>query len=215
MVVDFVCPQSFSPPSPPRLHLRPTPQPLSSSHLHRDTHDERSPDHYAYAVPMPPQNARLDADYGSHAGWPPSGPRVYPDPSSIPPHWHVHPSTINQYRDARAYAPPAPPMQSNARAPWQNPYTRVLQVQPFVAPPPPPIPHKVWILDCKACGMFLTNRGMKVSALALHDIVRSISHPSPHVAMVHTHTTGAVALMQLRRAVRLFLPDEIMNDRHP
>ena len=29
--------------------------------------------------------------------------------------------------------------------------------------PPPPVAHKVWILDCKACGMFLTNRGMKVS----------------------------------------------------
>ncbi|KAI0768736.1 hypothetical protein BD413DRAFT_605207 [Trametes elegans] len=31
--------------------------------------------------------------------------------------------------------------------------------------PPPPIPHKVWILDCKSCGMFLTNRGMKAVLL--------------------------------------------------
>ena len=30
-------------------------------------------------------------------------------------------------------------------------------------PPPPPILHKVWILDCQSCGTFLTNRGMKVS----------------------------------------------------
>jgi hypothetical protein len=33
-------------------------------------------------------------------------------------------------------------------------------------PPPPrtaPRPrHEVWILDCKNCGMFLSNRGMKV-----------------------------------------------------
>ncbi|EJF55790.1 hypothetical protein DICSQDRAFT_164146 [Dichomitus squalens LYAD-421 SS1] len=151
--------------SPPRFHPRPTLQPLSSSHLHRDALDERSPEYNTYAVRMPPQNAHPDADYGSHPGWPPPGPRVYPDPSSIPPHWHVHPSALTQYRDARTPAPPAPATQSNARAPWQNPYTRVLQVQPFVAPPPPPIPHKVWILDCKACGMFLTNRGMKAVLL--------------------------------------------------
>jgi hypothetical protein len=27
--------------------------------------------------------------------------------------------------------------------------------------PPPPIPHKVWIVDCKSCRTFITNRGMK------------------------------------------------------
>ncbi|OSX66502.1 hypothetical protein POSPLADRAFT_1043925 [Postia placenta MAD-698-R-SB12] len=32
-------------------------------------------------------------------------------------------------------------------------------------PPPPPVAHKVWILDCKGCGMFLTNRGMKAVLL--------------------------------------------------
>ena len=31
------------------------------------------------------------------------------------------------------------------------------------ASPPPPMAHKVWILDCKNCHMFLTNRGMKVT----------------------------------------------------
>ncbi|KAI0633706.1 hypothetical protein C8Q77DRAFT_1042139, partial [Trametes polyzona] len=38
-------------------------------------------------------------------------------------------------------------------------------VPSYVAPPPPPIPHKVWILDCKSCGKFLTNRGMKAVLL--------------------------------------------------
>ncbi|KAF4563399.1 FAM72 family protein [Pleurotus pulmonarius] len=33
------------------------------------------------------------------------------------------------------------------------------------SPPPPPIAHKVWILDCKSCGSFLTNRGMKAVLL--------------------------------------------------
>jgi hypothetical protein len=31
----------------------------------------------------------------------------------------------------------------------------------------PPVPHRVWILDCKSCGTFLTNRGMK-AVLLLH-----------------------------------------------
>ncbi|PFH50919.1 hypothetical protein AMATHDRAFT_75307 [Amanita thiersii Skay4041] len=34
-------------------------------------------------------------------------------------------------------------------------------------PPAPPIAHQVWFLDCKSCGMFLTNRGMK-AVLLLH-----------------------------------------------
>ncbi|KAJ2928308.1 hypothetical protein H1R20_g8791, partial [Candolleomyces eurysporus] len=32
-------------------------------------------------------------------------------------------------------------------------------------PPPPPVAHKVWILDCSSCGLFLTNRAMKVRPL--------------------------------------------------
>ncbi|KAF8806438.1 hypothetical protein BYT27DRAFT_7101767 [Phlegmacium glaucopus] len=46
----------------------------------------------------------------------------------------------------------------NNSHPWnpqQNPYPT----------PPPPISHKVWILDCKNCNMFLTNRGMKAVLL--------------------------------------------------
>ncbi|KAH9832321.1 FAM72 protein-domain-containing protein [Rhodofomes roseus] len=42
-------------------------------------------------------------------------------------------------------------------------------MQYFPPPPPataPPAPvHKVWILDCKSCGTFLTNRGMKAVLL--------------------------------------------------
>ncbi|OCH91662.1 hypothetical protein OBBRIDRAFT_712224, partial [Obba rivulosa] len=30
---------------------------------------------------------------------------------------------------------------------------------------PPPVAHKVWILDCKSCGTFLTNRGMRAVLL--------------------------------------------------
>ncbi|KAL4074150.1 FAM72 protein-domain-containing protein [Scleroderma citrinum] len=53
------------------------------------------------------------------------------------------------------YAPPPP-----ASGPWlahvyQNTYL----------PPPPQTHHKVWILDCRTCGTFLTNRGMKAVLL--------------------------------------------------
>lgn len=49
----------------------------------------------------------------------------------------------------------------------------------FVPPPPPQqvqhveYLHKVWILDCKACGTFFTNRGMKVSILFLNCVAKS------------------------------------------
>ncbi|KAF9481539.1 hypothetical protein BDN70DRAFT_930777 [Pholiota conissans] len=37
---------------------------------------------------------------------------------------------------------------------------------PYPPPPPPPaLAHKVWILDCRSCGKFLTNRGMKAVLL--------------------------------------------------
>ncbi|KAJ3820147.1 hypothetical protein F5880DRAFT_1590357 [Lentinula raphanica] len=46
-----------------------------------------------------------------------------------------------------------------------NPY-QTLNLPP---PPPPaapqPVAHKVWIIDCRSCGSFLTNRGMKAVLL--------------------------------------------------
>ncbi|CAK5281750.1 unnamed protein product [Mycena citricolor] len=39
-----------------------------------------------------------------------------------------------------------------------------LYVPPNPAPPPP-VPHKVWIMDCRTCGTFFTNRGMKAVLL--------------------------------------------------
>lgn len=47
-------------------------------------------------------------------------------------------------------------------ASYLNPW-HLFPANPYALPPPPPVAHKVWILDCKSCGTFLTNRGMKVT----------------------------------------------------
>lgn len=72
-----------------------------------------------------------------------------------------------------------PPMQRTSYAHWHaaqsasfpypsNQHSAALMTGWLPHPPrmtrlPPPILHKVWILDCQSCGTFLTNRGMKVS----------------------------------------------------
>ncbi|RPD63701.1 hypothetical protein L227DRAFT_608260 [Lentinus tigrinus ALCF2SS1-6] len=151
--------------SPPRFYTRVAPHTPPSSHPYRDPYDDRTVESTFHAVAMPPPNSRTDPDYAAQPGWsPPPPPRIYPDPSTIPPHWQIHPATIQQFRDGRTYVPPPPVLQSS-RLPWQQPYTRTVQAQPFNTPPPPPLPHKVWILDCKGCGTFLTNRGMKAVLL--------------------------------------------------
>ena len=95
----------------------------------------------------------------------------HPRPHRLPPDAHAHFDT-NGY-----YAPPLPPRlpPSSAvfthfiphpSANWQSHMTLVHH-NPY--PPPPPQPpqlvHKVWILDCRSCATFLTNRGMKASLL--------------------------------------------------
>ncbi|KAI0371115.1 hypothetical protein BV20DRAFT_212390 [Pilatotrama ljubarskyi] len=182
--------------SPPRFHPRLPPH-LSSSHLRRDTLDNRppNPEHPLYALAMPAQVVRLDPSAAraaaaapdqqpqpSPSAWSPVSHRVYPDPASIPPHWQVHPASAAPYRDPhpRPSLPQGNGGGGNGLPPWARPhtqlvngaYTRVLQVQPFVTPPPQPIPHKVWILDCKSCGTFLTNRGMKCTTFNCPHVLR-------------------------------------------
>ncbi|KAJ8457064.1 hypothetical protein ONZ51_g11754 [Trametes cubensis] len=170
-----------------RFHPRPPPHSLSSAHVRRDSYDDRThPDNPLYALAMPAHLVRIDTSAASaaapspsapadqlvsHSAWSPASQRVYPDPSSIPPHWQVHPAHAAQFRDGRQVVPPGSALQGNNQIPWSRAYpvsggyVRIVPGQPFVAPPPPPIPHKVWILDCKTCGTFLTNRGMKAVLL--------------------------------------------------
>ncbi|KIJ67876.1 hypothetical protein HYDPIDRAFT_173615 [Hydnomerulius pinastri MD-312] len=47
---------------------------------------------------------------------------------------------------------------------WQT-HVPMVQHNPYPPPQPPQLVHKVWILDCRSCGTFLTNRGMKAVLL--------------------------------------------------
>ncbi|GJE95893.1 hypothetical protein PsYK624_120840 [Phanerochaete sordida] len=66
------------------------------------------------------------------------------------PAWRIYPVVPSQWSAHSSFVPgwlPHPPH----------------RVAPMV--PPPPLLHKVWLVDCKACGTFLTNRGMKAVLL--------------------------------------------------
>lgn len=62
-------------------------------------------------------------------------------------------------------------------APGWLPHPPMSRAAPM--PPPPPVLHKVWIVDCKACGGFLTNRGMKVSIVTSCLVTRATLIPFP------------------------------------
>ena len=61
-------------------------------------------------------------------------------------------------------SPPPPPQQPQQQ---QTFYTSPAAVASAAYNHPPVVPepalHKVWIIDCKNCGTFLTNRAMKAS----------------------------------------------------
>lgn len=112
---------------------------------------------------------------------------VYPQPNNLPipvpslpyPYPPPHPSfayfNTNHFTNRRgmfSYHAVAP----QNLASWNSnvPAIQPLPVNINFPPPPPQLPlpqlpyrhqrstHKVWILDCKSCGIFLSNRGMKV-----------------------------------------------------
>ncbi|KAH7874696.1 hypothetical protein F5879DRAFT_893112 [Lentinula edodes] len=71
-----------------------------------------------------------------------------------------------------------------------NPY------QTLNPPPPPAVPqsvaHKVWIIDCRSCGTFLTNRGMKAVLLLRPNVPLYSSDALP--ANCSAYTTNPEAL---------------------
>lgn len=63
---------------------------------------------------------------------------------------------------------------------------------PYPTTPPPPIPHKVWILDCKSCGTFLTNRGMKAVLLLRPNVSLYSSDALPVNCSAYPSDPGAL-----------------------
>ncbi|KAF7361801.1 hypothetical protein MVEN_00524300 [Mycena venus] len=60
------------------------------------------------------------------------------------------------------------------------------------APAPPPVAHKVWILDCKSCGTFLTNRGMKAVLLLRPNVALYSSDALPVNCSAYTSNPQAL-----------------------
>ncbi|KAH9485055.1 Protein FAM72A [Psilocybe cubensis] len=66
----------------------------------------------------------------------------------------------------------------------QNPYP------PYTVPAP--IAHKVWILDCKSCSSFLTNRGMKAVLLLRPNVSLFSSDAQPTGCSPYSSSTEAL-----------------------
>ncbi|KAF8842993.1 hypothetical protein BDN67DRAFT_898005 [Paxillus ammoniavirescens] len=102
-------------------------------------------------------------DSGSHAYFTPqfSQPAYYD---------RVHSPSNHPLQAQIPGAPPPAPLFSYFAIPsqvsgmWQT-HIPLVQHNPYPPPPPPQLVHKVWILDCRSCSTFLTNRGMKAVLL--------------------------------------------------
>ncbi|KAI0028381.1 hypothetical protein K488DRAFT_73803, partial [Vararia minispora EC-137] len=100
---------------------------------------------------MPAESPARDAPASLDLAYPPSAhafrlPFAHPPRPSYSPllHHALHPAPY-----------PAP------YASWRPIDAPAEHILPPPPPPAQPIAHKVWILDCKTCQTFLTNRGMK------------------------------------------------------
>ncbi|KAK0241716.1 hypothetical protein EDD85DRAFT_412192 [Armillaria nabsnona] len=76
---------------------------------------------------------------------------------------------------------------------WQNQQLHIFPSNPYPSVlPPAPIPHKVWILDCKSCGTFLTNRGMKAVLLLRPNVALYSSDALPVNCSAYTSSPEAL-----------------------
>ncbi|PSR73914.1 hypothetical protein PHLCEN_2v10272 [Hermanssonia centrifuga] len=106
-----------------------------------------------YDVTGPPHDsiARMDHNPFTAGGHADAVPHPMRRPSTVG--WYI----VSGQPHATAHGPtPSPPL-----AGWLPHPPHLTRIAPLI--PPPPLIHKVWILDCQSCGTFLTNRGMKVS----------------------------------------------------
>ncbi|KAJ7446172.1 FAM72 protein-domain-containing protein [Mycena galericulata] len=77
---------------------------------------------------------------------------------------------------------------SSLPASYLNPW----HIFPSSAPPAPPIAHKVFILDCKKCKLFLSNRGMKAVLLLRPNVALYSSDALPVNCSAYTSNPNAL-----------------------
>lgn len=114
---------------------------------------------------------------------------VVPPPSMQPSSQHAYPDRPVHLRNGQFMVPSStmPMMHHHA---GYHPSLSALTSSQFVRAQaittlPAPRAHKVWILDCKACGTFLTNRGMKVSGFFSSSSSIIVLLFSPHKILRH------------------------------
>lgn len=92
---------------------------------------------------------------------------------------------------------PTPPPLAQANMPPYGYYPPPPAAAPIYSLPPtqvePPAMHKVWILDCKGCGTFLTNRAMRV--------IRINASSSPSLSPNICFSTGRAFVAPKRSSV--------------
>jgi hypothetical protein len=123
-------------------------------------------------------------------------PQDYPSTDHI-----ARPPSFTFSSPTQQAAPPSTryPSPMSRHPAWAYGYTQLHSVRSPVDARPsafePPVAHKVWLLECKHCLTFLTNRGMKVRVVCWHArraVIDGRSSPQavlllrPHVALFST-----------------------------
>ncbi|KDQ53576.1 hypothetical protein JAAARDRAFT_197380 [Jaapia argillacea MUCL 33604] len=150
----------FAPPSPPPPLLRRQTNIMNDQYALYDLvshHHHLNQFHGPHSSLYHPHPAftRQQSHYHHHHHQQP----LYPSPNTA----YSPPSQQGMF----AYYPPHPPqVQFSWHSNSPTPHHSRQIIQTVIRPQPlAQIPQKVWILDCKSCGKFLTNRGMKAVLL--------------------------------------------------
>ena len=156
----------------PALSLADTPPPVDPS-LNQSSAHATSSDPLNYFMRRPaPRGQRLPNDvFSNHAPYDGTSPSLFIPQFSHPAYFErVYPLASHQSSTQGQNTPLGPPptvfsyfsVPSQGSVPTHMSTVQHNSYPPQSLPPSQPV-HKVWILDCKSCGTFLTNRGMKVS----------------------------------------------------
>jgi hypothetical protein len=131
-------------------------------------------------------------------------PRDHPRPHRLPPdavYSHAH-FDANGYR-----LPPSSAVFTHYHpsANWQSHMTLVHH-NPYPPPQPPQLVHKVWILDCRSCATFLTNRGMKAVLLLRPNVSLFSTDALPVNCSAYSTNPDALRPPPCRPSIASFTP---------